>query len=355
MVAAEQATTERVAFLVRHTGGVLRVALSAERLDQLDLPPMVIDGDSVLTPFTVTVDLRLGITTGISARDRAATIRALADPTVTARDFTRPGHVAPIRYRAGGVLARAGHAEAAGDLAALAGLRPAAVLGPVMTEEGEVMRLPQLERFAADHELVLVSMSDLIRYRRQREKLVERVARTRLPTAFGAFEAHVYRSVLDEEEHIALVLGQIAPEQPTLVRVHLECVAGDVLRSARCRCGARLKTALGRIAAEGSGVLLYLRGLEGRGLDLEHPLLTTPAPELATAAPATAGVPVGRQQDPRELGTGAQILADLGVSRMRLLTSNAAQFAGLAGYGLEIVERLPLITPPTELGLHTPS
>jgi 3,4-dihydroxy 2-butanone 4-phosphate synthase/GTP cyclohydrolase II len=346
ILAGQFATPESIAFMTRHTSGVICVAMLAQRLDELHIPPMVLqNGEVHRTAFTVSVDAREGITTGISARDRARTIQLLANPTTRADQLVRPGHLFPLQYREGGVLKRAGHTEAAVDLMRLAGLEPAGVIAELVSEDGTMMRLPDLHQFAQIHEIPFISIADLVQYRRQREQLVERVATAQLPTAFGTFTMHAYRSSLDGIEHLALCRGTIGQE-PVLVRVHSECLTGDVFGSRRCDCGSQLELALEAIGQAEQGVLVYLRGQEGRGIGLTHKLRAYSLQEQGydtVEANRCLGLPV----DSREYGIGAQILADLGISRMRLMTNNPGKYTGLAGYGLEIVERVPLYTPPT--------
>jgi 3,4-dihydroxy 2-butanone 4-phosphate synthase/GTP cyclohydrolase II len=347
IMAAECVTPEAVAFMVRHTSGVVCVALTGERADELDLPLMVPGGgDHQGTAFTVSVDYRHGTTTGISATDRAATIRALVDPPTRPADLARPGHVFPLRARPGGVLERPGHTEAAADLALLAGFRPAGVLCELVNDDGTMARGQDMARFCAAHDLPLLTIADLIAYRRRREQLVRWRSSARLPTRFGEFEIHAYESVLDGIEHVALVRGDVATGSPVLVRVHSECLTGDVFGSARCDCGAQLDLAMEQIAAAGQGVVVYLRGHEGRGIGLGHKL---DAYRLQDAGRDTveANVELGFPVDGRDYSVGAQILADLGVTRLRLLTNNPAKHAGLASSGLEIVEGVPLLAPTT--------
>jgi 3,4-dihydroxy 2-butanone 4-phosphate synthase/GTP cyclohydrolase II len=293
----------------------------------------------------VSVDFRHGTTTGISATDRCATVRALSDPRTRPGDLARPGHIFPLRYREGGVLKRAGHTEAAVDLARLAGQRPAGVLAELVNDDGSMARLAELTQFAREHNLVLISIADLVRYRRRREKLVRRVAEARIPTRFGDYTAHVFESVLDGAEHMAFVRGDVAGKENVLVRVHSECLTGDVFGSMRCDCGPQLEIALERIAAEGEGVVVYLRGHEGRGIGLGHKLRAYALQEQGRDT-VEANLELGFPADSREYGIGAQILTDLGVTTMRLLTNNMAKYGGLEGYGLEIVERLSLLSEP---------
>jgi 3,4-dihydroxy 2-butanone 4-phosphate synthase/GTP cyclohydrolase II len=347
VMAAEFATPERIAFVVRHTSGVVCAPLSAERCDELALPLMVEQNtERHGTAFTVSVDLRDGTSTGISAADRAATLRALAEPLRRAEDFARPGHVFPLRARPGGVLKRAGHTEAAVDLARLAGCRPAGVICEVVDDAGQMARLQDLRRFADDHGLLLISIADLVRHRHRTERLVRRVATAELPTDWATFTCHVYESLIDGTESVAFVLGDVERDDATLVRVHSECLTGDVFGSRRCDCGHQLRESLARIAAEGSGVVIYLRGHEGRGIGLTHKIRAYSLQDggLDTVdANLIQGLPV----DDRDYGIGAQMLADLGVRRLRLMTNNPAKYTGLQGYDLEIVERVPMPPIPT--------
>jgi 3,4-dihydroxy 2-butanone 4-phosphate synthase / GTP cyclohydrolase II len=346
VMAAVHATPADLAFMVRHTSGVVCVALPGERCDALDLPQMVAANTEVhRTAFTVTVDVAAGTTTGISAADRAATIRALADDRVTAEAFLRPGHVFPLRARDGGVLKRAGHTEAAVDLARLAGLPPAGVLCEVVNDDGTMARRPDLVRFAAEHGLLIITIADLVAHRRRTDRLVERIGEARVPTPWGEFRCVCYRSLIDGTEHVAFVLGDVSASGDLLVRVHSECLTGDIFRSLRCDCGPQLEAAMARVAAEGRGAVVYLRGHEGRGIGLGHKLRAyglQDAGRDTVDANLELGVPV----DSREYGIGAQILVDLGAHRLRLLTNNPAKYGGLGGYGLEIVGREPLQVVP---------
>ncbi len=349
IIAAEHATPEAMAFFVRHTSGLICAAVTGDRADELDLPLMVArNTESQRTAFTVTVDYRTGTTTGISARDRSLTARALVDPETRPDDLTRPGHLHVLRARDGGVLKRAGHTEASVDLARMAGLVPAGVLCEVVTDDGLGMaRLPELEAFAARHGLALVTIADLIRHRRQTERLVKRTAEARLPTEYGEFRCIAYQSVIDQETHLAFVMGEPAGEEHVLVRVHSECLTGDVFGSRRCDCGAQLHAALRMIAEAGLGAVVYLRGHEGRGIGITHKLQ---AYELQDGGLDTvdANVELGLPVDSREYGIGAQILVDLGITTMRLMTNNPAKRGGLEGFGLQIVERVPIHTIPNE-------
>ncbi len=352
--AAACATPELLAFTVRYTSGYVCVALTGEDCDRLDLPPMFhTNQDKRGTAYTVTVDAREGVTTGISAADRARTIRLLADPDAKSVDFARPGHVVPLRAKEGGVLRRPGHTEASVDLARMAGLPPAGVLCEIVSakDDGEMARRDELEVFAAEHDLALITIADLIAYRRRFEKQVERVAEARIPTVHGEFTAIGFDSLLDGVEHIALVAGEIGDGADVLVRVHSECLTGDVLGSLRCDCGPQLDAALAAVAAEGRGVVLYVRGHEGRGIGLMHKLQAYQLQD-AGADTVDANLALGMPADSRDYGTGAQILVDLGVRSMRLLTNNPAKRAGLEGYGLAITGRIPLPIRPNPENLR---
>jgi 3,4-dihydroxy 2-butanone 4-phosphate synthase/GTP cyclohydrolase II len=345
IMAAEAATPEKVAFFLQHTSGVICPSLPGERLDALGLPPMVgRNEESHGTAFTVSVDLAEGITTGISASDRSMTIQALADPRRTGADFVRPGHVFPLRAREGGVLKRAGHTEAACDLARLAGLQPAGVLCEVVTpDKARMARAEELRRLADDHGLPLISIADLVRHRLRSERLISQVAEARVPTDHGDFTCHAWTSLTDGTEHLAFTLGDVGGGEPPLVRVHSECITGDVFGSRRCDCGAQLQDAFAAIAAEGRGAVIYLRGHEGRGIGLAHKLAAYNLQDHGRDT-VDANLELGLPVDTREYGLGAQMLLDLGVRRMRLMTNNPAKYHGLDGYGLEIVARVPL--PP---------
>lgn len=352
IMAADAVTPEKLAFFVRHTSGVICAPLLGERLDELELPLMVATNtESHRTAFTVSVDLRKGTTTGISAADRAATLRALADPGSGPADFARPGHIFPLRYAEGGVLKRAGHTEAAVDLARLAGRAQVGVLCEIVNEDGTMARLPDLEAFAARHGLLLISIADLIAHRRHTEQLVRRMAEAPIPTPFGIFNAIGYESTYDGEQHVALVRGDVSGKPDVLVRMHSECLTGDVFGSLRCDCGTQLHDAMRKIAEQGEGVIVYIRGHEGRGIGILHKLQ---AYKLQDGGLDTveANLTLGFPADLRDYGTGAQILVDLGLSTLRLLSNNPAKRAGLEGYGLEIVERVPLSTTPTTENLR---
>ena len=346
ILAAATVTPEAIAFMVRHTSGVICMPVVGDRLDALRIPLMVSDvTDPQRTAFTVSVDARRGTSTGISAADRARTITAIVDPDTGPDDLVRPGHVFPLRYRPGGVLKRAGHTEASVDLAVLAGLYPAGVLCEIVNEDGTMARLPSLVKFAKEHDLKLISIADLIQFRRHREKLIEQVADARIPTEYGDFRAVAYESHVDGRVHVAMVLGEVGDGERILVRVHSECLTGDVFGSLRCDCGQQLDAALRKVGEEGRGVVLYIRGHEGRAIGLTHKLR---AYQLQEAGRDTveAHEDLGFPADSREYGIGAQILVDLGVTTMRLMTNNPAKYGGIEGYGLEIVERVPLETKP---------
>jgi 3,4-dihydroxy 2-butanone 4-phosphate synthase / GTP cyclohydrolase II len=345
--AAAKATPQLLAFTIKHTSGVVCVPMEGRELDRLKLPPMtLVNEERRGTAYTVSVDARDGVTTGISAADRARTIRVLVDSATEPYELTRPGHVFPLRALDGGVLRRSGHTEAAVDLARLAGLPPAGVLCEIVNDDGTMARLPDLRVFADRYGLALVSIADLIAYRRRTEKHVVRVVETRLPTEYGRWRAIGYHSTVDRSEHVALVLGDIGDGRDVLVRAHSECLTGDVFGSWRCDCGPQLDAAMARIAAEGRGVVLYLRGHEGRGIGLIQKLQAYHLQDLG-ADTVEANLELGLPPDARDYGIGAQILADLGVRSMRLLTNNPAKHAGMEGFGLTVTGREALPTRPT--------
>ncbi|MDA8081911.1 MAG: bifunctional 3,4-dihydroxy-2-butanone-4-phosphate synthase/GTP cyclohydrolase II [Actinomycetota bacterium] len=345
IMAAQYATQDAISFFIKHTSGFICVSLKGDRLDELELPLMVVDNtESQRTAFTVSVDYTHGTTTGISAHDRSATIRALADRNFRATDFARPGHILPLRYREGGVLKRAGHTEAAVDLAIAAGLEPAGVLCEIVSEDkSQMARFEELKKFSEKYDLVMVSIAELVRYRRKKDKLVRRVegATARIPTVYGDFTCIVYESVLDGENHVALTMGTIDDGSPVLVRVHSECLTGDVFGSLRCDCGPQLDAALQMIAKEGAGVVIYLRGHEGRGIGLAHKVRAYSLQEQGRDT-VDANLELGLPVDSREYGIGAQMLVDLGITETRLITNNPAKYGGLEGFGLNIVERVKL-------------
>lgn len=348
IMAAQFATPAALAFIIRNTSGVVVAPLTAQRCDDLRLPLMVEHNtESHRTAFTISVDLIDGTTTGISAADRAATLRSLADPEVGFPAFARPGHIFPLRAREGGVLKRAGHTEAAVDLARMAGLEPAGLICEIVNEDGSMARLPELRLFAATHGLLLSSIAKLIEYRRRTEKLVTRIGEATVPTEWGPFTCVAFRSEIDDTEHLAFVLGDVDDGDPTLVRVHSECLTGDVFGSKRCDCGPQLDAAMGRIAQEGRGVVVYLRGHEGRGIGIGHKIRAYSLQDQGLDT-VDANVQLGLPIDNREYGIGAQILADLGVHKLRLMTNNPAKYGGIAGYGLSVAERVPLTPLPTK-------
>jgi 3,4-dihydroxy 2-butanone 4-phosphate synthase/GTP cyclohydrolase II len=352
IMAAEAVTPDAINFMATHGRGIICLPVEGHRLDELQIPLMVAaKAGSHETAFAVSIDARGGTTTGTSAFDRAATIRAVCQPDTRPEDISMPGHVFPLRAHDGGVLKRAGHTEAAVDLARLAGMYPAGVICEIMHPDGTMARLPELRRVAEEHGLTLISIADLIKYRRHREKLVTRVAEATIPTVHGSFRSFAYESLVDGRVHVAMVLGEMGDGTDILVRVHSECLTGDVFRSLRCDCGAQLEAAMAAIGVAGRGVVLYIRGHEGRAIGLTHKLR---AYQLQEAGRDTveANVELGFPPDPRDYGIGAQILADLGVRTMRLLTNNPAKRAGLEGYGLSIAARVPLETSPTPENLH---
>ena len=344
IIAAESVTAEDMAFMVKYTSGVVCCAITNERADSLHLPLMVANNTEAMgTAFTISVDVAEGTTTGISASDRSLTCKALANGHIAASGFARPGHVFPLRARAGGVLKRAGHTEAAVDLATMAGLAPAGVLCEIVSDDGTMARLPELIKFAQTHDIPIISIADMIRYRNRHERLVERFSSARIPTIYGEFSAHIYRSSLDDVEHLAFVFGDLNENEIPLVRVHSECLTGDVLGSLRCDCGSQLDLAMKLVAENGSGAIIYLRGHEGRGIGLGHKMRAYALQDEGMDT-VDANVALGFAPDSREYGIGAQIIADLGIQKMRILTNNPAKYGGLQGYNLEIVERVPLIS-----------
>jgi 3,4-dihydroxy 2-butanone 4-phosphate synthase/GTP cyclohydrolase II len=352
ILAASMATPELLAFMIRYTSGVICVPLPGAALDRLHLPLMTSQNtERMRTAFTISVDAREGVTTGISAADRATTIARLADPGTAAADLVRPGHIFPLRYAEGGVLSRPGHTEAAVDLARLAGLPPAGVLAEVVNDDGTMARLPALREFADAHGLALISIAQLIEYRRRTERQLSRQAQTRLPNLHGLWQAFGYRHEIDGTEYLALTLGDVAGGTDVLARLHSECLTGDVFGSLRCDCGAQLDAAMAAIAAEGRGVVLYLRGHEGRGVGLLSKLQAY-ALQDAGADTVDANLELGLPADAREYSAGAQMLADLGVRSVRLLTNNPAKVSGLTDCGVEVTARVPIAAAVTPYNLR---
>ena len=349
-MAASWVTPEAINFMLRWARGLVCMPCDQARLDELEIPPMVPPGQAGCdTAFTVSID-HLDSGSGIGAADRATTIRSVLDPTTRPTDLIRPGHVFPLRARPGGVLERRGHTEAAVDLARMAGLYPAGILCEIVDENKmDMARVPELTRFAKEHGLLMISIAELVRYRRQKEKLVKRVAEARIPTPWGDFTCYVYESLLDGEQHVAMVRGAVQGERDVLVRVHSECLTGDVFRSMRCDCGTQLDRAMERIAEADLGVVVYLRGHEGRGIGIGHKIRAYGLQEEEGLDTIEANEALGLPVDSREYGIGAQILNDLGITTMQLITNNPSKFGGLEGFGLEITGRVSI---PVEQNEH---
>jgi 3,4-dihydroxy 2-butanone 4-phosphate synthase/GTP cyclohydrolase II len=345
---AEMVTPEAVNFVVTHARGLLCMPIIGERLDELQMPLMISANGSEKnqTAFTVSVDYNVNTTTGISAGDRAATILAMLDPAAKPEEFTRPGHLFPLRYHPGGVLARAGHTEAAVDLCEMVGMYPAGIVCEIMAEDGSMSRLPELERFADEHGLKILSIAQIIAQRRRTERLIERVAEARLPTRYGPFQAIAYKSHVDTGEHIALTIGEWTEDEPVLVRIHSECLTGDVFGSMRCDCGEQIDLALQQISQEGNGIFLYMRQ-EGRGIGLHNKIKAYSLQDQGLDT-VEANETLGFEPDLRHYGVGAQILRDLGVRKLNLLTNNPKKVAGLSGFDLEIVDRIPVEAEVTD-------
>jgi 3,4-dihydroxy 2-butanone 4-phosphate synthase/GTP cyclohydrolase II len=351
MVAAEKVTPDIINFMTKNGRGLICLPLTRERLEELQLPLMVMDNTARFeTAFTVSIDAKEGISTGISAYDRAKTIQAAIDPQTKPSDLARPGHIFPLRAREGGVLARAGQTEAAVDLARLASLRPAGVICEIMNEDGTMARMPELENFSLTNDIPVLTIADLIKYRLKHESLVQKVDEADLPTKYGDFRIVIFEDIIHHENHVALIKGKIDRDEPTLVRAHSQCLTGDTFGSSRCDCGEQLHRAMEMVSAEGKGVILYILNHEGRGIGLNNKIRAYAIQDRG-ADTVEANRELGFKPDQRDYGIGAQILVALGINKLRLITNNPRKFIGLTGYGLEIVDRVPLEIPPNKCNL----
>jgi 3,4-dihydroxy 2-butanone 4-phosphate synthase/GTP cyclohydrolase II len=351
MVPAEKITPDIINFMTKHGRGLICLPLTKERQDELQIPLMVMDNTARFeTAFTVSIDAKEGVSTGISAFDRARTVHAAIDPATKPSDLARPGHIFPLRAREGGVLARAGQTEAAIDLARLAGLYPAGVICEIMNEDGTMARMPELEKFSQTHDIPILTIADLIKYRLKHESLVQKIDEADLPTMYGHFRIVVFEDVIHHENHVALIKGTLKPDEPTLVRAHSQCLTGDTFGSIRCDCGEQLHRAMEIIHQEGKGVILYILNQEGRGIGLTNKIKAYAIQDLG-ADTVEANRELGFKPDQRDYGIGAQILVALGLNKLRLITNNPRKFIGLAGYGLEIIDRVPLEIPPNKANL----